>query len=496
MSNIRVTYSGLIAFAVSIISVVTGTIFVVMVTRRLSPEDLGLWTLVGTLVTYVLIIRPMITYWSTRQLSRGEEIGKTTIITSSLFSVFASIAYLGFAFYFAYTTEANLHVFLLATILVPLSFIFGALNSIGIARRPQSISYGLVVFEITKIPIGLLLVVILDLEVIGAILTVILADSARLILISIMVRHEIHGKIKTKNIKFWIHMSWLTIYQNFSSFVRSLDVVVFTVLTGSLVALAYWAIAKTVSTFVAHSEKMTQGLYPKIIATKQKEFAEEALRRTMFFAIPTLCLSIIFVKPILYILNPIYVDGVLIVIVMCVRSFAFMFNNISFEILGAYDVVDENKQTSVKKYIKSKLFVLPTLYYITFGIYIAILVIYLVFIQSPETTDVELVTIWSIIYLAISIPLTIYGMIAIRIKHQIKLPAKSILKYLLIALLSSGITFILLQDHVIYYESVYEFIPQLIPLFLLNISIYFGLTYITDSSTRKLFKLIINELIK
>lgn len=327
MSNIRLTYSGLIAFVVSISSVFTGSIFVIMVTRKLTAEEFGLWTLAGTLVTYVLVLRPLITYWSTRELSRGEEVGKTTIFTSGLFSIFSTIGYLGLAFYFALTTDADLNILLLMTILVPLHFLYNSLNSIAVARRPQAIPYGLIIFEITKIPIGLLLVVVFDLELIGVILTVILAEFIRLIFVTILVRNEIHGKIKIKYIKFWIRMSWLTIYQNFASFVRGLDILVFTVLTGSLVVLAYWGIAKTVAQVVSHSEKMTLGLYPKIIATKKKEFAEEAMKRTLFFAIPTLCMSIIFIKPILYILNPIYADGVVVAIVMTIRAFTFMFNN-------------------------------------------------------------------------------------------------------------------------------------------------------------------------
>ena len=96
------------------------------------------------------------------------------------------IGYLGFAFYFAFTTDSDLNVLLLATILVPLSFFYNSFNSIAIARRPQAISYGLIVFETVKIPLGFVLLVIFDLEIFGVILTVILADVARLIFVSIM----------------------------------------------------------------------------------------------------------------------------------------------------------------------------------------------------------------------------------------------------------------------------------------------------------------------
>jgi O-antigen/teichoic acid export membrane protein len=492
LNDVRVTYSGLIAFVVSIISVITGTIFVIMVTRRLEPEDLGLWTLAGSLVSYVIIVRPMITYWSTRQLSRGEDIGKTTIFTSGTFSIFSTIGYLGFVLYFTLTTDVDLNVLLLTTILVPLSFFYNSLNSIAISKRPQAISYGLVLFETIKIPMGLLLVVIFDLEVIGAILTVIVADFARIIVVAIMVRKHIRGEIRIEYIKFWIQMSWLTIYRTFANFIRTLDIFVFTVLTGSLIGLAYWGVAKTISALVIHSEKMTQGLYPKIIATKKKEYAEEALKRTLFLAIPTFGMTMIFVKPILYILNPVYVDGTIIAIVMTMRGFAFMFNNISFQLLSAFDTVDENKQLSVKKYLNSKLFFLPTLYYISSGTYIVVLAFYL-FFADPETSDVELVITWSIIYLAVTIPLTIYGMISIKVKHNVSFPVKATLNYIIFGLISSGVTYLLLENYVVYAESIYDFVPQLIPLFFINVILYFGMCYIFDPSTKKLTRLIINE---
>ena len=76
MNNIRVTYSGLIALVVSLIGVVTGIIFVILITRTLTPVEFGLWTLLGSVVSYVLVIDPIVTYWSTRQVARGENIGR------------------------------------------------------------------------------------------------------------------------------------------------------------------------------------------------------------------------------------------------------------------------------------------------------------------------------------------------------------------------------------------------------------------------------------
>ena len=75
MSSIRVTYSGLISFAVGIVTVVTGLVFTLIVTRQLSQDEFGTWGLIGGLISYALIIGPIVSYWSTREIARGENSG-------------------------------------------------------------------------------------------------------------------------------------------------------------------------------------------------------------------------------------------------------------------------------------------------------------------------------------------------------------------------------------------------------------------------------------
>ena len=84
LSNIRVTYSGLIGFIVGISGVFTGLIFVLMITRRLSPEEFGTWTLIGSILTYFLISELIISFWTTRQIARDEDVGKTAVFSSKI----------------------------------------------------------------------------------------------------------------------------------------------------------------------------------------------------------------------------------------------------------------------------------------------------------------------------------------------------------------------------------------------------------------------------
>ena len=99
MSSIRVTYSGLIGLVIGLSSVITGMIFILIVTRSLTPEELGTWGLVGGLITYVIILEPMISYWATREIARGTESGKTAVISSGIFSIVGILAFIVIAFF-------------------------------------------------------------------------------------------------------------------------------------------------------------------------------------------------------------------------------------------------------------------------------------------------------------------------------------------------------------------------------------------------------------
>ena len=84
MSNVRVTYSGLIAFVISISSVFTGLIFTLTVTRQLSQFEFGMWSLIGSLTAYVFVVQPIIGYWVTREIARDQKSAKTALASNNI----------------------------------------------------------------------------------------------------------------------------------------------------------------------------------------------------------------------------------------------------------------------------------------------------------------------------------------------------------------------------------------------------------------------------
>ena len=496
MNNIRVTYSGLIALLVSLVGVITGTIFVILVTRKLTPDEFGLWTLLGSLVAYVLVVDPIVTYWSTRQVARGEKIGKTSLSVGGLFSLSGILVYLVIASHASETLESNFSVFVLAGLLIPLMFLNSTLNSLCLGYKPQSVSLGLIIFETAKIPLGFLLVVGFELGIIGVLVATIGAHAFKFIVLIISARDQLCNSIQRSILKFWFKMSWLTIYLSSSGLVYKLDVLIFSLFTNSLLGLAYWGVSQTAASLVTHSQTMSQALYPKLLSGGKKEIFEENFKQLMFFSIPFLGATIVFAKPVLHILNPIYTDGIYIVIFVALRTFTDVLRAVFFSILSAYETVDMDKQASIKLYFKSKLFVLPTLLYILSGSYIAALTIFFLFFKTPEMNEIFVVTVWGIIAFVITVPFAIYGFIVSKISYNVSLPYIPILKYSLVTLFASVIIHLVSPYVLTFPESIYQFIPELLPLLFLGGAIYFGLTYLIDSSTKKLFKSIFNEIIK
>ena len=87
MSNIRVTYSGLIALAIKMVSVLTGLGYIIIVTRILSTQEFGTWGLISSLLLYGVIFTSIPLFWLVRETARELKSEKTGLLSSIIWSV-------------------------------------------------------------------------------------------------------------------------------------------------------------------------------------------------------------------------------------------------------------------------------------------------------------------------------------------------------------------------------------------------------------------------
>jgi len=491
MSNIRVTYSGLISFVISISSVFTGLIFTVIVTRRLTPEEFGSWALIGGLITYVMIIEPIVSYWSTREIARGEESGKTAIIIGGIFSSFALLAYILIAYMVGLQTNAEVFPLLFATILVPVMFLVKILNAVNLAWKPHAISYGFLGFEITKIPIALLLIYFLDLGLIGAIMTSFIAYIVNIIILIKYGYEKLKGKFNISFFRKWLKLSWLPLYPGIANIVLYLDVTIYSVITGSVVGLAYYGVSNAISNVIGQAGNISKALYPKLLEEGKTKHIQNNFSLLLYFVFPITAISLTFAKPGLFVLNPLYMIALPVVIIFTGKVFLDTIAGPLASILMGLEKVDLGKKSTFKDYIKSKLFIVPTLRLIQFVSYIVILAIVLWSFQS--NSELELIIYLAIISICAQFFYTSYLFIIIRKSIKFQIEWVRVFKYFLTSVCVFGLVYLVMEEFLMYEESIIVFLPNLLPYVILGVCGYLGLTYLIDLNTRKLFQAIIIE---
>lgn len=492
MSGIRVTYSGLIAFAIGILSIFTGLVFTLIVIRQLSPEQLGSWTLIGGLIVYVLVIEPMISYWATRESARNIESGKTALISSTVFSTIAITAYIIIVFFVSDSSHVSKEILFFAVILIPTIFVNRVLSAINYGWKPHIERYGFLALEISKIPAGFLFVYYLEMGIEGAILATVVGHLLSIVVLLIFGKKKLQGKFSFNFLKKWLKLSWISIYPAITGVIIRLDVLLFSVLTGAVIGLAYYTAAVAVSSLVLHSGAISKAIYPKLLGDGTKKHLEENLVRLFYFSIPLTAISITFMRGGLFALNPAYEAAVNVVFFFSLRAFASTLTVVFSQSISGIEKVDMNERSTFKDYLKSNLFYVPTIKIIKAIIYIISLVsIFLIF---KDSSQLQLVEYWSIAALLVEIPFTIYFYIILRKHFVLHLDKIAIGKYFIISIIVFGGIYLLSEQYLEYKIEILEFLPNLLLLVLIGVTGYLILTYLIDSKTRKFFKAIIREI--
>jgi len=494
LSGIRVTYTGLISLSIRLSSIITGLVFTLIVTRQLSPDEFGTWGLLNGLFIYAIVVHPIITYWATREGARGEDSGRMVLLSSSGFSIIGLTVYLILAFFVSLESNASFDILIFAAILIPVMFIKDSLTAINLGHRPQSVSYGFLAFELTKIPLGLIFVYFLDMGLEGAILATFGSYFPSIVVLAFHAKNKLHGKITKRYAQKWFKLFWVPTLRSVPGLLSMSDVIVFSVITGSVSGVAYYTAARTIGFLVNHTRAFSSALYPKLLETGKQEFLSNNLIKLFYFSFPLVALSIVLARPSLFALNPIYAVAESIVIILSIRAFLTTLGKVLFQALQGIETVDTNQNSTFKDYLKSKLMLYPVFLITRNVIYFASLAVIL-YLFHDQKAEIELVNYWAMVGLIIEIPLIIFIIRLVRNNFTLNIDWASLLKYLLSSVMIFALTYFLVNEFLEYNESIFVFMPQLLLFSAFGVGGYILLTYAIDRRTRILFNAIIKELL-
>ena len=175
-NRIRVQYSGFIVFSSQLLSVVTGLIFTLLLTRTMSTEQFGIWTNMFDYPVYFLIFSGVLPFWATRFVARGKEgTVKTGASVQLLIALLSTLVYLPAIVLISkgIGTQAYLLIYLISALYIFNIYMITVFESMLRSIRPQVIGYGLLIEEVVKVAVALVVIVGLKQVFLGAILALV-----------------------------------------------------------------------------------------------------------------------------------------------------------------------------------------------------------------------------------------------------------------------------------------------------------------------------------
>lgn len=477
----------------SFITILTGFIGLTLMTRLLSPFEYGEWNFINGLFIYSLSMIPIVSYWLKREIARDSESARTGIFFSGILSIVGASIYLLVSFVFDTATDSNFETLIFASILIPMLFIFEIFRAISIGRKPEFATYANVMVSSFLMIFIIFFVYFFQFGIFGVIFASFFAYLITIIILTIYFRDILKHEIQTLFVKKWIKLSWVPLYPVAISIIHRSDVIIFTLFTATVVGLAYWTVALSLTILIQHSSRISQAAYPKLLQNKDSSFLKNNITHLLFFAIPATALTITFAREGLFALNPIYESIYYVVILLSLQIFFRIISGVFENFIIGNETVDLNNNVKTKDYLKSKLFLVPTIRLGRNSIFLIIFTIGLYFQTLNEFELIDLLYFWASLGLIIQIPYTIILFGLVKKYLSIKFDFSAIVKYVLTSLFVFIFIHFLIDEFVVYTESLFDFIPQLIPLPLLGLGLYAIILYFTDSSSKKLITSVINE---
>ena len=364
--EIRLQYSGLVVFAAQMLSVATGLIFQLMITRATTKPEYGIFFNTNDVLAYFTLLAGVLPFWAMRFVARGEEGAiKTGILANLTIAVIATLVYLPLVTLITSAlgiSEKYRFLYFMASIQILEFYSIQVLEPCLQAIRPQVIGYGLLITEFCKVILGYVLITEIQ-PLYGAMLTLIIAFFLKIIFYVKLLSEELKQKVRWKYLKEWLKGSVANIYNVAGTQISSfIFIMLFTY--GGEEARSYYGAAGQIANIIGYSSALAFALYPKLLAERRREDITTSLRIVLMFAIPMTAGAIALSNSYLSILKYEYRQAVPVLVVLAIDVLVGTVSGLYGSVLFGFERVDERARISFKELVKSQLFIAFSLPYL------------------------------------------------------------------------------------------------------------------------------------
>ena len=366
-NEVRLQYSGFIIFAAKILSIATGMIFTLLITRNTTEEQYGVWANIFDLMAYFVLLAAAIPFWSTRFVARNKEGStKTGLVANLIIGVISVVFYIPLVPFITSAlnvAQAYVVLYFMVSAQIIGSYLTNQLEATLRAERPQAVGYGLLVAEITKIALAYVLIVRLQQPLSGAMVSLTIAILIQIAYYLKLVSPSLKQKTQWNYVREWLKGSITNIYYLIGNQIAAVIFIMLFVF-GSHTARADYLAAATIANIIGYSSFLSFALYPRLLANKSLEDVTTSLKLVLMFAIPMAAGVMAIPDSFLTILKEQYAEAAPLLLILAIDALVSTISGFYQYVLFGVEKLDEKATIPIRQLVKSDIFKVFTLSYI------------------------------------------------------------------------------------------------------------------------------------
>jgi O-antigen/teichoic acid export membrane protein len=482
-SEIRLRYSGFILFTSKLLSVATGLAFVYMITRSVSTAEFGIWGNISDVFSYFILLATVLPFWTTRFVAREHAGSAKTGLAANIFISIASAAiYLALLPTILSALQIGADytmLYFIVSMQIVEFYTISALEAVLRAKKPQTVGYGLLIYEVCKVALAFILIIHLKLGLLGAIYSMISSYIIQIAFYVKLTAKELRESVRWSYLKEWLKASPINIYNMVGNRIAAFTLILL-FMYGEL-ARSYYGAALTIANVIAYSTFLSYALYPKLLSKTDSKDISTSLKMVLMPAVPMTIGAIILSDSYLTILGPDYTEAKLVLSVLAIYIFSSSLSSVFSTVVMGTEKIDAKAKIPFKQLINTRLFQIFTLPYVQSAITLPTTFFALFYIAK---TELEAATYLALISLIVGLAMLLGTYIIARKCLMFNFPWKNTIKYTIASVAMAALLYVIPNP---------TRLLLTVGLTLLGGIVYFAVLAVIDWETRELIRAVMSE---
>jgi hypothetical protein len=292
----------------------------------------------------------------------------------------------------------------------------------------------------------------------------------------------------------WVRRAWLPSLSSLPYVIGVADTFIASLVAGGTATTGLYQAAFAVASLAGYSYYLGAALYPLLLrgGAGSEELPTTTLDLSLLFGVPMVVGAAVLAKPILFLLNPHYVDSTTALEILAFAALASALANILDQILMGRETVDADESAGFAHLRNSNLFFVFLADIGTTATYIAAVFAIVEIGARTGASPVTTIDLWAAAQLVVFWIFVAVRVVKIRRGGKLSL-RPSFLRYLAGSAIM-GVFFALTSGLLDYGLRALVFGEEVVVVGLVGSAIYFGFLFATDSNFRRLVKVVLGPL--